>query len=122
MTENNQNSNEISAVGVLKKTVDGNYRLRKVTSMLIGHFIMCILIVPPAIIMTLTSEKLERRMNDGMGFFVLFLLGFVYLNKDFCKGKSPAKRILGFQVINGKTEKPATELQCFVRNLTICIA
>ena len=122
MTENNQNSNEISAVGVIKKTVDGNYRLRRIASMLLDHFIMCLLIVPPAIIMTIISEKLGQRMNDGMGFFVFFLLVFVYLNKDFFKGKSPAKRILGFQVINRKTEKPATELQCFVRNLTICVA
>ncbi|WP_121667983.1 RDD family protein [Mesonia aquimarina] len=122
MTDNNQNSNEISAVGVLKKTVDGNYRLRRIASMLLDHFIMCILIVPPAIIMTIISEKLGQRMNDGMGFFVFFLFVFVYLNKDLFKGKSPAKRILGFQVINCKTEKPATELQCFVRNLTICVA
>jgi uncharacterized RDD family membrane protein YckC len=122
MTENNQNSNEISAVGLIKKTVDGNYRLRRISSMLLDHFIMCILIVPPAIIMTIMSEKLGQKMNDGMGFFVFFLLVFVYLNKDFFKGKSPAKRILGFQVINRKTEKPATELQCFVRNLTICVA
>ena len=50
-----------------------------------------------------------------------FLIVFVYLNKDFFKGKSPAKRILGYRVINRKTEKPATELQCFVRNLTICV-
>lgn len=72
--------------------------------------------------MTITSEKFGLKINDGMGFFVFFLLVFVYLNKDFFKGKSPAKRILGFQVINRKTEKPATELQCFVRNLTICVA
>ena len=122
MTENNQNSNEISAVGVIKKTVDGNYRLRRIASMLLDHFLMCILIIPPAIILTIISENIGLKMNDGMGFFVFFLIVFIYLNKDFFKGKSPAKRILGYQVINRKTEKPATELQCFVRNLTICVA
>jgi uncharacterized RDD family membrane protein YckC len=122
MTENHQNSNELSAVGVIKKTVDGNYRFRRIASMLLDHFLMCILIIPPAIILTIISENIGLKMNDGMGFFVFFLLIFVYLNKDFFKGKSPAKRILGWQVINRKTEKPATELQCFVRNLTICVA
>ncbi|MCF6222791.1 MAG: hypothetical protein L3J34_03580 [Flavobacteriaceae bacterium] len=38
------------------------------------------------------------------------------------KAKSPAKRILGYQVIDRKTEKPASELQCFIRNLTIAVA
>ena len=122
MTEKHQNSNEISAVGVIKKTVDGNYRLRRIASMLLDHFLMCILIIPPAIILTIISENIGLKMNDGMGFFVFFLIVFIYLNKDFFKGKSPAKRILGYQVINRKTEKPATELQCFVRNLTICVA
>ena len=122
MTENNQNSIEISAVGVIKKTVDGNYRLRRIASMLLDHFLMCILIIPPAIILTIISENIGLKMNDGMGFFVFFLIVFIYLNKDFFKGKSPAKRILGYQVINRKTENPATELQCFVRNLTICVA
>ena len=122
MTENNQNSNGMTAVGVIKKTVDGNYRLRRISSMLLDHFLMCILIIPPAIILTIISENIGMKMNDGMGFFVFFLIVFVYLNKDFFNGKSPAKRILGYRVINRKTEKPATELQCFVRNLTICVA
>ncbi|WP_044399481.1 RDD family protein [Lacinutrix sp. Hel_I_90] len=122
MTENNQNSNGISAVGVLKKTVDRNYRLRRISSMLLDHFLICILIIPPAIILTILSENIGLKMNDGMGFFAFFIMVFVYLNKDFFKGKSPAKRILGYRVINRKTEKPATELQCFVRNLTICVA
>lgn len=47
---------------------------------------------------------------------------FMYLNKDFFNTKSPAKQILGYQVINRKTEKPATELQCFIRTFTICLA
>ncbi|MCK8482321.1 RDD family protein [Psychroserpens algicola] len=122
MTKNNQNSNEMTAAGVIKKTVDGNYRFRRISSMLLDHFLMCILIIPPAIILTIISENIGIKMNDGMGFFVFFLIVFVYLNKDFFKGKSPAKRILGYRVINKKTEKPATELQCFVRNLTICVA
>jgi uncharacterized RDD family membrane protein YckC len=122
MTENNQNSNGMTAVGVIKKTVDGNYRLRRISSMLLDHFLMCILIIPPAIILTIISENIGLKMNDGMGFFVFFLIVFVYLNKDFFKGKSPAKRIFGYKIINQKTEKPATELQCFVRNLTICVA
>ncbi len=122
MTENNKNSNEISAIGVIKKTIDNNYRIRRISSMLLDHFIMCVLIIPTALILVLISENIGMKMNDAMGFFVFFLLVFIYLNKDFFKGKSPAKRILGYQIINRKTGKPASELQCFLRNLTICIA
>jgi len=60
----------------------------------------------------------------GIGTFsvIFFFMMFIYLNKDFFNAKSPAKRVLGYQVINRKTEKPASELQCFVRNLTIAVA
>ena len=53
------------------------------------------------------------KMNDGMGFFVFFLIVFVYLNKDFFNGKSPAKRILGYRVINRKTEKTSNRIAMF---------
>lgn len=52
---------------------------------------------------------------------LMFFPFFIYLNKDFLNGRSPAKRILGYQVLDRKTEEPASELQCFIRNLTICL-
>ncbi len=52
----------------------------------------------------------------------LFLFGFyflftVYFLKDSFRGKSPGKRIIGFQVIDRKTNLPANSVKCFVRNL-----
>ncbi|WP_412766860.1 RDD family protein [Tenacibaculum vairaonense] len=41
------------------------------------------------------------------------------LIKIFFYTKSISKRILGFQVIDIKTNKPASKFQCLTRNLTI---
>ncbi|TXE19619.1 hypothetical protein ES692_02380 [Psychroserpens burtonensis] len=62
------------------------------------------------------------KFNNQVSRFAFLSMFFLYLNKDFFNTKSPAKRILGHQVINRKTEKPATELQCFIRNLTVYLA
>ena len=43
------------------------------------------------------------------------------MNKDFYRGKSLAKRVLGFQVVAVRTGQPASEVQCFLRNLTFFI-
>ena len=44
-----------------------------------------------------------------------------YLNKDFLRGQSPAKRILKLQVIDNKTGLIASPLQCLTRNLILPI-
>lgn len=103
----------------LTDIVNSNYRIHRISSMLLDHFFVCIVIIPLVIILTLVAENLGMKINLEFGFFVSFL---IYFNKDFFKGKSPAKRILGYRVIDLKTENPATEFQCFVRNLTICVA
>ena len=90
--------------------------------MLLDHFLMCVLIIPIAILFVIISDKIGFKLNDGMSFYVWILIIFIYYNKDFFNAKSPAKRIMGYQVVDRKTEKPATELQCFVRNFTICVA
>ena len=40
-----------------------------------------------------------------------------YLNKDFLKGRSPAKRLFQLQVVDAGGQ-PANELRCFLRNVT----
>jgi uncharacterized RDD family membrane protein YckC len=83
---------------------------------------MTIVIVPPMILlMILVSNNILKLENQTIS-VIFYSMMFIYLNKDFLNSKSPAKRILGYQVINQKTEKPASELQCFIRNLTIAIA
>jgi len=90
--------------------------------MLLDHILMSILIIPIGIIFSIISEKLGFKLNEGMSFYVWVLIIFIYYNKDFYNAKSPAKRIMGYQIVDRKTDKPATELQCFVRNFTICVA
>ena len=90
--------------------------------MLLDHYLMCFLIIPFAILFSITARALEFQLNDEMAFFVLILFVFVYFNKDFLNGKSPAKRLLGYQVVDVRTNLPASEFKCFVRNLTICVA
>lgn len=99
-----------------------NPRFHRISSMLLDHIIMTIVIVPPMIILMILALNGIMEIEDGTFTVVFFFMMFIYINKDFFNAKSPAKRILGYQVINRKTEKPASELQCFVRNLTIAVA
>lgn len=99
-----------------------NSRFHRISSMLLDHFIMTFIIVPPMIILSILKVNGILKIDNGTLSVIFFFMMFIYINKDFFNAKSPAKRILGYQVINRKTEKPATELQCFVRNLTIAVA
>jgi uncharacterized RDD family membrane protein YckC len=90
--------------------------------MLLDHIIMTIVIVPIMIIpIVLIASGIFEIENRTLS-VIFFIMIFIYLNKDFFNAKSPAKRLLGYQIINRKTGKPANELQCFLRNLTIAIA
>lgn len=110
------------AVKKLKDLSTRYPRFRRIISMLLDHYLMCILIIPFAILLSITVRALKFQFYDEMGFFVLILFVFVYFNKDFLNGKSPAKRLLGYQVVDLRTNLPASEFKCFVRNLTICVA
>ncbi|WP_459209701.1 RDD family protein [Aquimarina rhabdastrellae] len=97
-------------------------RIHRVLSMLLDHIILTMITVLPSIILMIFIPKSSIIINDHTYNIIFFLILFIYLNKDFYKAKSPAKRLLGYQVIHLKSKKPATEVQCFIRNLTICIA
>jgi uncharacterized RDD family membrane protein YckC len=121
MTETNNNNDGI-IVGEISKVANSNPRINRILSMLLDHFIMTFVIVPPMIILMILKANGILEIGNGTFSVIFFFMMFIYLNKDFFNGKSPAKRILGYQVINRKTDKPASELQCFVRNLTIAVA
>jgi len=121
MTQNKQETKGV-VFDTLSGLVNSNKRIHRLSSMLLDHFLICILIIPPVIILSLIFGNIDLILYERMGPYVFILIVFFYLNKDFIKGKSLGKRILGFRVIDLKTENPATELQCFIRNLTICIA
>ena len=119
--EEPNNSDRIVIDG-LSKVANSNSKIHRISSMLLDHFILTFLIVPPAIIITIIGQRTDIEMGSEVSSILFFSMMFIYLNKDFWKGKSPAKRILGYQIIDKKTEQNASELQCFVRNLTICVA
>ncbi|WP_421919821.1 RDD family protein [Marinifilum sp.] len=99
-----------------------NLRIRRIVSMLLDHFIMCMIIVPPMIMLATTGEGKTEGLDNKYGVFIFYFFIFIYLNKDFFQGKSIAKRILGYQIVDRKRCVTANEFQCFIRNLTICIA
>lgn len=118
------NMNETEYKGIGHKEVNNlasiNPRFHRIASMLLDHIIMCIAIVPLAIFIFVIVFNFSENLNSRIGIVLLFFPFFIYLNKDFFNARSPAKRILGYQVVDRKTEIPASELQCFIRNLTIC--
>ncbi|MCE4562756.1 RDD family protein [Maribellus sp. CM-23] len=121
MIASNSAQKEVS-VESTSETVDLNSRFLRISSMLLDHLIMIIVIVPPLIILMILVSNDTLKMPEEISLMLFFSLIFIYLNKDFIRGKSLAKRIVGYQVISRQTEKPASELQCFVRNLTITVA
>jgi len=118
--------NETKYKGILHKEVNKlsniNPRFHRISSMLLDHIIMTIVIVPPLILTIILMTSGIVKFNNQFLSISFLTMFFIYLNKDFFKAKSPAKRILGYQVVNRANGNPATELQCFVRNLTLCIA
>ncbi len=109
-------------VELLSELANSNKRVHRISSMLLDHLIMTLLIVPPLIAIMILKGNGVLEIEDGT--FQIFLSGlmFLYLNKDFFKAKSAAKRIMGYHIINRKTHERGSEFQCFIRNLTIAIA
>lgn len=118
MNEVENNSKGI-LIDEISKISNINSRIHRISSMLLDHIIMTVIIVPPMILLTILIVNDILKFDNQIISVIFFSMMFIYVNKDFFNAKSPAKRILGYQVINIKTKKPATELQCFIRNLTI---
>ena len=74
--------------------------------MFCDHAVMCFLLIPPLIWSGIGQEP-----------WAFWLLMAFYLNKDFLKGRSPAKRLFQLQVVDADGH-PANELRCFLRNVT----
>jgi hypothetical protein len=67
------------------------------------------------------SFFVQRYSGLNLSWFVSVVLIFIYLSKDFFRAKSIAKRLIGLQVIDQKTNLPASRLKCFIRNITVVI-
>lgn len=84
-------------------------RKTRLLSMIGDHFTMCMVCVPIAIFFYPVAAK---------GAFYLMLAP--YLNKDFLRGRSPIKCLLGLQLQNS-AGAPANELSAFLRNVTAMV-
>jgi uncharacterized RDD family membrane protein YckC len=74
--------------------------------MFCDHAVMCFLLIPPLIWSGIDQAP-----------WAFWLLLAFYLNKDFLKGRSPAKRLFQLQLVDANGQ-PANELRCFLRNVT----
>ena len=104
-------------------------RVSRLGIMLLDHCVMtCVAVLPLIPLMFIfmadafdPSPEPESDLFSGP-FMYLFILAFaIYLCKDSIGGRSPAKRIGRFQVINNSTGEAAGPIRCMVRNLTTII-
>ena len=96
--------------------------------MLLDHFAMTFILVPFLIITFIVLQLILGDSyfeligtNTRLTSFIFISILIIYFLKDSYRGKSIGKRVIGLQVINRTTNKPANEFQCFVRNLIIPI-
>lgn len=65
---------------------------------------------------------IEKYWSMAHGFYLFWpLLILVMFNKDIVNGRSITKRKLGFVIVKNNSESPASQLQCFFRNITCFI-
>lgn len=86
---------------------------RRIISIFIDHFIVSLL----AVIFWRLTLLIVKDDND---LFFWFALG-VYFNKDIFKTNSIGKSIMGFRVVEAKSNSEANGLKCLMRNLSIII-
>lgn len=102
---------------------------QRLISMFVDHFIMTFVICIGGLILSLPLALIPKDglhlglklFNSGIIGTIIFILVSLYLNKDILNGRSPAKRILKFQVVDNDTKLTASPLKCLLRNLTIIV-
>jgi len=92
-------------------------------SMLLDHIAFTVILIPIIVIffalIIWTSSSYD--ISDTLVYVVILSPFLIYFLKDSYRGKSIGKRVMGWQVVHRTTKKPASVLQCFVRNLLIPI-
>jgi len=84
-------------------------------------FPVILVIMIPSMILTFNNSNPSIYPNLIIGLIPFSIMVFTIINKDFYNGKSVAKRIHGYQIIDNKTNLAASEMQCMTRNLTMII-
>jgi len=75
----------------------------------------------PSFYFIATSNVVNVLLPIWFGFIPFTFLSFLIINKDFFNAKSIAKRHFGYQIVDSKSNLPANELQCVIRNSTMII-
>lgn len=57
----------------------------------------------------------------NVGAYLMSILYLALINKDFVNGRSVAKRVYGYKLIDAKSKNSASEFQCMIRNLTYTV-
>lgn len=65
------------------------------------------------------DENTIDKVNEVFVFIPLTIIYFFFLNKDLINGRSIAKRVYGFKVIDIETEDSPGFIKCLIRNITI---
>ncbi len=99
----------------------------RIGTMLVDHFIMTFVITIFAmpgmvydIFQTFTNLNSEPKLILGNIYVNIFAFS-LYFNKDILLGRSPAKRLFKFQIIDYKTNRPANPIKCLFRNMTLIL-
>ncbi len=75
----------------------------------------------PIFIIIASANEMDILLPIWIGIIPFTFISFLILNKDFFNAKSIAKRHFGYQIVDSKTNLPANELQCVIRNSTMII-
>ena len=101
---------------------------RRLNAMSMDFSLMVAIIFPiaalffiPYFIIFESLDKVNELFPIWIGIIPFSIFSFFTINKDYYKAKSIAKRHFGYQVYDLKSNEPATELQCVIRNSTIII-
>lgn len=94
----------------------------RIALMLVDHFAMTFIVTGIFLVTFGLAFLIETIHDDHWTLYLLMgimvpLIFSVYINKDALNGRSPAKRILKFQILDIKNEKVASPIKCLIRNL-----
>lgn len=102
--------------------------VNRLASMFLDHLVMTFVLVPLLIgvlvvLQLLLGDSYPDLVGENVmvGYMIFMMIFNIYFLKDSYRGKSIGKRVIGLQVVNRNTNKPASSLQCFIRNLLIPI-
>lgn len=103
------------------KIANRNRRFHRISSMMLDHIIMCLVLLPPVFLVIILSSLGGFVVSENLINACFFFILFFYYNKDYFRAKSPGKRLLGYQVVHHKSGRIANGIRCFIRNFTIAL-